>query len=126
MKKQEEITRFFFVDESGDSTFYDARGNLIIGKNSKNGGCASYLMLGFVQTDDPKLVREKLSNLHKNLCEDPYFSKSKAFLNTTAKLFHATDDPPEIRREVFKLIKDLPIRGEFIFARKRESTFRNS
>ena len=126
MKKVAPLTRFYFVDESGDPTFYDARGNLILGKDSATGGCSRYLMLGFIQTDEPGVVREGIAKLHAELCADPYFKSSPPFLKSTIRGFHAKNDPPEVRREVLRLIKALPIRAECIFARKREATFRNS
>jgi hypothetical protein len=35
------MTQYFFVDESGDPTFYDEDGNLIVGQE----GCAPILLL---------------------------------------------------------------------------------
>lgn len=34
MKTPKEGTRWFFVDESGDPTFYDRMGNLIVGQEA--------------------------------------------------------------------------------------------
>lgn len=40
MKEPTEGTNWFFVDESGDPTFYDAHGNLIVGQE----GCSPILI----------------------------------------------------------------------------------
>ena len=38
MKTPQEGTNWFFVDESGDPTFYDRRGNLIVGTATSDAG----------------------------------------------------------------------------------------
>ena len=42
------------MDESGDPVFYDAQGNLIIGEP----GCSQLLIIGFIETQEPKLIRQ--------------------------------------------------------------------
>jgi hypothetical protein len=44
---------YFFVDESGDSTFYDANGKFIVGEP----GCSPILILGFIETQKPHEIR---------------------------------------------------------------------
>ena len=41
MKEPLEGSNWFFVDESGDPTFYDPRGNVIVGQP----GCSTVLIL---------------------------------------------------------------------------------
>ena len=50
MKKAQTGQHWFFVDESGDPTFYDEAGNLIVGQT----GCSPILLLGFVEMSDPQ------------------------------------------------------------------------
>lgn len=50
---------WFFVDESGDPTFYDRKGNLIVGQE----GCSPILLLGFIETVDPAPIRQALLEL---------------------------------------------------------------
>lgn len=38
MESQQQGGRYFFVDESGDPTFYDAKGHLIMGEICKSQG----------------------------------------------------------------------------------------
>jgi len=111
----------FFVDESGDSTFFDRHGNYIVGTP----GCSKYLLLGYIRTEEPPRIRKGLALLRKQLFEDPYIRGVPSF-EKTLKAFHAKDDSPEVRREVFRLLPTLPIRGQFVLARKRLKTFRNS
>ena len=60
MKKAQEGQQWYFVDESGDPTFYDRHGNLIVGQE----GCSPILILGFVETSDPHPIRSALAELH--------------------------------------------------------------
>ena len=63
MKKQKDSIHYFFVDESGDPTFYDRYGKLIVGTE----GVSKLLILGFIKTNDPKPIRHVLLNLKNNL-----------------------------------------------------------
>ena len=69
MKKTQMDQHWFFMDESGDPTFYDKAGNLIAGQ----GGCAPILLLGFVEMPDPQLIRQAVLALQHEVLHDPYF-----------------------------------------------------
>ena len=68
MKKTLNQSNFFFVDESGDPTFYDRYGNLIIGQS----GVSPLLILGFIKTLDPKPMRLGLIGLREQIANDMY------------------------------------------------------
>lgn len=68
MKKAKDKHSYFFVDESGDPTFYDKRGNLIVG----NDGCSSILILGFIETQNPHLLRQSVLELQERVLLDIY------------------------------------------------------
>ncbi|HEY66256.1 MAG TPA: DUF3800 domain-containing protein [Caldilineae bacterium] len=112
---------WFFVDESGDLTFYDRKGNLIVGQ----AGCSPILVLGFIETQDPHAIRRAVLELQHEIIHDPYFEGVPS-LSKTAVAFHAKDDLPEIRYRFFKLIASLDFRAQFIVARKIERVFRNN
>lgn len=118
MKRQQEKTVYFFVDESGDPYFYDRKGNLIIGKE----GCSKILILGFIKTEEPELLRQAILKVKSDLSKDTYLEKIPSLIKSL-KYFHATDDTPEVREKVFKAIFDLPFKAEFIVARKIEKIF---
>ena len=61
-------TAYFFVDESGDPTFYDKYGNYIVGKD----GCSRILILGFVTPIDPAAIRKALINVRAEIANDQY------------------------------------------------------
>jgi hypothetical protein len=121
MKKTKPGQTCFFVDESGDPTFYDRKGNLIVGQ----GGCSPILVLGFVEIQDPDPVRQTILKLQNALIHDPYFQGFPS-IKRTAVAFHAKDDLPEIRYAFFKLASTLDFQAQFVVARKIERVFRNN
>jgi len=119
MKKPVERCRYYFVDESGDPTFYDSNGNLIVGKQ----GCSKTLILGFVCTKDPHAIRTKLASLRNEIEKDPIFSGVPS-MNQTLLAFHAKDDLPEVRYKVYEALKELDYSAQIIVGRKSEAQFR--
>ena len=119
MKETQPGSIWYFVDESGDATFYNRRGNLIVGQQ----GCSKLLILGFVETKNPTAIRTSVLELQHELLDDPYFQEIPSF-RKTATAFHAKDDAPEIRYRFYKLINRLEFRAQFIVARKIERVFR--
>ncbi len=121
MKQAKPGNNRFFVDESGDPTFYDHKGNLIVGQE----GCSPILILGFIETQHPEPIRQAMLQLQREIVADPYFEAVPS-LAKTAVAFHAKDDLPEIRYRVFKLLSELEFKAQFVAARKIERVFRNS
>jgi len=121
MKEPQPGHNYFFVDEAGDPTFYDGKGNLIVGQP----GCSPILLLGFVETQTPHTLREALTALQQEIVADPYFQDVPSLSKTTLA-FHAKDDLPEIRYRVFKLLATLDFRAQLVVARKIERVFRNA
>ncbi len=121
MKTPKAAASWFFVDESGDPTFYDRNGNLIVGQP----GCSPVLILGFVETRQPQAIRRAMLDLQREIVDDPYFQEFPS-LKKTAVAFHAKDDVAEVRYRVYKLLAGLNFKAQFIVARKIERVFRNS
>lgn len=111
---------YFFVDESGDPTFFNKKKELIVGKN----GCSSILILGFVKTENPRKLRRAVNELHQKVCADPYLQSIPSLEKTKKHGFHAKDDCPEVRSEFYKLLKTLDFKTEFVVARKRLDVFK--
>lgn len=120
VKKTKDGHSYFFVDESGDPTFYDARGNLIVGA-----GSSPVLILGFIETQTPRVLRQAILELQQHVITDDYLRRIPS-IRKTATAFHAKDDTPEVRYLFYKLIKQLDFKTHFIVARKVEKIFRNS
>ncbi len=118
MKKTSQNRIYFFVDESGDPYFYNRHGEFIVGKE----GCSKILILGFIKTDSPEIIRQKLLQLQSEIAKDEYLAPIPSIKKSIAA-FHGTDDSSEVREKVFKLLKELPFKSEFIVARKNEAVF---
>lgn len=121
MKRIKDEITYFFVDESGDPTFYDTKGHLIVG----NEGCSMILILGFIKTSHQEVIkiRKKLYNLRNDIINDEYFKEIPSVKNKTVNIFHAKDDIPEIREKVYKILKTLNFKSNFVVARKIEKIF---
>ena len=74
---------------------------------------------------DPEPIRQAILTLQKELVADAYF-KDFPSIRKTEIAFHAKDDLPEVRYQVFKLIGSLNFQAQFIVARKIERVFRNN
>lgn len=101
--ERQKSVRYYFVDEAGDGVLFDRKGRAIIGKE----GCSRYFILGLLDIADPHKLINSLSELRKVLLEDQYFSGVPSMqpkARKTALSFHAKDDLPEVRREVFSLL----------------------
>lgn len=96
-------TLHIFVDEAGDPTLFANRRRAIVGTP----GCSRFFILGKLEVDDPHGLGAKLEELRRDLLDSPYFAGVPSFdpaRGKTAHAFHAKDDVPEVRYEVFKLL----------------------
>lgn len=99
----------YFVDEAGDPTLFDRKGRVIVGEQ----GCSRYFILGKLEIDQPKVLGSQLEALRQELLADPYFKGVPSMQpenRKTALAFHAKDDVPEVRREVYKLLTQAEVR----------------
>lgn len=93
----------YFVDESGDPTLFDSKGRSLVGTP----GCSRFFILGLLEVANPIGLTKRLDVLRARLLSDPYFRKVPSMekeAKKTAIMFHAKDDLPEVRREVFSLL----------------------
>lgn len=108
-KPRQPTFRHYFVDEAGDPNLFKRRGKPIVGKD----GCSKFFMLGVADVAEPIAIAKELSELRTRLLADPYFKGVPSFdpaRHKTALMFHARDDLPEVRREVFKVLLKHDIR----------------
>lgn len=97
--------RHYFVDEGGDSTLFASKGKVMIGTQ----GCSRFFMLGLLDVFDPARLQLAFEELRGRLMNDPYFKDVPSMLpqrHKTALAFHAKDDLPEVRKEVFSLLRN--------------------
>jgi hypothetical protein len=96
--------RHYFVDEAGDTTLFNSKGKILIGTE----GCSKFFILGLLDIVNPEALSNSLEALRTTLLADPpYFKKVPSIQSEnqkTAIAFHAKDDIPEVRREVFNLL----------------------
>lgn len=107
----------YFVDEAGDLAFFDRRRRLIIGKE----GVSRCFIVGAALIADPDGVGRRLDVLREALLCDPYFAGVPSLspsAGKTARLFHAKDDTSEVRREVFRILRDAEVEVYAAFRRK--------
>lgn len=93
----------YFVDESGDGVLFGSQGKLLLGQPEGR----SHFMLGALQVTEPEKLAVELETLRQELLTDPYFKHVPSMQpqrRKTALMFHAKDDVPEVRREVFKVL----------------------
>ena len=91
--------RHYFVDEAGDPSLFNKYGKSLIGKE----GCSKFFILGLANVEEPLTIASELEKLRRRLLADSYFKGIPSFdpaQRKTARMFHAKDDLPEVRREV--------------------------
>jgi len=92
-----------FVDEAGDPVLFGWRGKVLVGTP----GCSSFFVLGKLEVNAPERLGQELEALRAQLLADPYFRNVPSMQpaeKKTALAFHANNDLPEVRREVFHLL----------------------
>ena len=97
--------RHYFVDEGGDSTLFSRAGKALVGTE----GCSRFFILGLLDVPNPTTLKDRFDELRERLISDSYFKSVPSMqLNArkTALAFHAKDDLPEIRRDVFRILRD--------------------
>ncbi len=106
-KSETRSTRNYFVDESGDGVLFSRKGTVRVGAP----GCSRFFILGMVDIATPATIGEELEALRAELLSDPYFKDVPSMQpeqGKTAVAFHAKNDLPEVRREVFSLLRNHP------------------
>jgi 2,4-dienoyl-CoA reductase-like NADH-dependent reductase (Old Yellow Enzyme family) len=110
--------RHYFVDEAGDPTLFNRKGELIFGRD----GCSRYFILGCLEVADPGSLGLALEALQKDLLADPFLQRIPSMLpasRKTALAFHAKDDVPEVRHQVFHLLMQHDVRFYAVVRDKR-------
>ena len=103
MKEQSPSICNYFVDEAGDSNLFNSKGRVIV----RTEGCSRFFILGLLDVPDTVTLANELTALRQRLLADPYFKGVPSMqpeARKTALAFHAKDDAPEVRREVFSLL----------------------
>ncbi len=118
-KRSEATQRHYYVDEAGDCTLFDRRGRPIVGQQ----GCSRFFILGMLDVRDPESLEVDLAELRACLLADPYFKRVHSMqpeARKTARAFHATDDVPEVRREVYRVLGRHELHFQAVVREKRK------
>jgi hypothetical protein len=79
-----------------------------------------------IKTKYPGNIKRQVLTLQKEILNDSYFANIPSIERRRNNFrFHATDDIPEIREKMFRLMKQLPFKAYIIVARKIEAIFQN-
>ena len=112
------VIRYYFVDEAGDPMLFNRKKQVVVG----NAGCSAYFIVGKVDVERPTELAGELEALRLRLLADPYFTGVPSMQpkqKKTALAFHAKDDLPEVRREVFHWLVGQHIRFYAVVRDKR-------
>ncbi len=116
---ESQVIRHYFVDEAGDLTLFNKRGSSIVGQE----GVSRVFMVGVAYLPHPEEANKLLTDLRTHLMKDPYFKDVPSMrpdAQKTALLFHAKNDLPEVRREMFTLLPKLNAEVQIAVRRKEE------
>jgi hypothetical protein len=97
--------RHYFVDEGGDGTLFSRTGKVLVGTE----GCSRFFILGLLDVPDPVALNDRFDELRTRLMSDSYFKSVPSMqpdARKTALAFHAKDDLPEVRRDVFQILRN--------------------
>ena len=93
----------YFVDEAGDTTLFGRFGKVLVGTDA----VSRYFIVGRLEVDDAQALESDVTALRAQLMADPLLQavpSMKPDAGKTALFFHAKDDVPEVRREVFRVL----------------------
>lgn len=112
-----------FLDEAGDPTFYKKGRILAVGEPGIS--CTFSIGMADFRTD-LGAVRAKIIGLQTEISTDSFLNvipSVKKKIDQGGYFFHATDDPPEVRMLVLRLIESLDCSFEMVVARKLPKLF---
>lgn len=99
------LIRHYFVDEGGDGILFSRKGKVLVGTE----GCSRFFILGLLDVPDPMALNDRCGELRARLMSDSYFMSVPSMQpdgRKTALAFHAKDDLPEVRRDIFQILRD--------------------
>lgn len=118
MLKENIKTNHRFLDEAGDTTFYSKGKINIVGQK----GVSKSFILGMVKFKQPlEELRSKVKLLQREIENDPYYKEVPSIQKKISKhgfFFHATDDPPEVRKLFYEFIRNIECSFEVVVGRK--------
>ncbi|MBK9522023.1 MAG: DUF3800 domain-containing protein [Rhodocyclaceae bacterium] len=99
----------YFVDEAGDTTLFGRYGKERLGED----GVSRFFIVGRLEVDDAEALEADLNKLRTELLADPLLNSVPSMQperQKTALFFHAKDDVPEVRLQVFRVLRQHGVR----------------
>ena len=112
------VVKHYFVDEAGDLNLLTKHGKIAVGRE----GVSHCFFVGLVDVPDPTFAHSKLEVLRQKLLVDPRYRDVPSMqpeAKKTALVFHAKDDHPDVRLEVFRLLPSLGAKAIVAIRRKK-------
>lgn len=109
----------FFVDESGDLTLFNRKKQMIVGTK----GVSRFFIIGAALIEGLDQLGNNSAELRNSILADPFFAGVPSIhdpkYQKTAAFFHAKNDLPEVRRDVFKILAQSNVKVRAIFRNKK-------
>ena len=117
---QTTTTKYIFIDESGDPSFYGSGKKLLVGTE----GFQPYLIIGMIETANRKALRKAVVEFMNSVKSDVLYNSIPS-VNTKKEWYvHARVDHPEIRIKFIELLRQLPdYKAHIVIARKDLAIF---
>lgn len=114
----------YFLDESGDCTFFGKGRIPILGQN----GVSTTFMIGMTHFEEPlDALRKKIIALQYDIANDGFLnsfpSVQKRIREKGCFYFHAKDDPPEVRKAFLDFLRSVDCTCEVVVGRKDVGRF---
>jgi hypothetical protein len=123
LPQSEFVSDHRFLDEAGDTTFFGAHKQPIVG----NQGVSLSFAIGMVKfAGELPPIRAAIRNLQAEVAADRYLNVIPSIAKKVTSrgfYFHATDDPPEVRERFFRFIEAIDCSCEVVVARKLPKLF---
>jgi len=108
----------YFVDEAGDTTLFGRYGKVLVGEE----GVSRFFIVGRLEVDDAQSLADDLVRLRAEMLADPLLKgvpSMDPIREKTALFFHAKDDLPEVRLQVFRVLMQHGVRCSAVVKDKR-------
>ena len=112
--------KYYFIDESGDPTFYANRKHCIVG----SAGFTPVLLLGMVIIEDKKKIRNAILQFMDQIRNDNLYNTLPCINNAKGWYLHASYDNLEVQIKFLDFLRNLKgFEFHAIIARKRLDVF---
>lgn len=115
-----ESKTYFFIDESGDPSFYSNGGKSMIG----NDGFKPVFMIGMIKVEDKKVFRKAILDFVDSIKSDPLYRSSPCIVKTDSWMPHASYDNIDVQLKFIEFLRALEgYKFYCVIGRKRLSLF---